>query len=61
VRIRVVAQAAESSVSERYVPVFLIGLVLPELGGDFIQLPTLFLVLLLLGLFLPYRKFFPRK
>ncbi len=44
-----------------YLPAFLIGLIVHELGGSFVQVPILFLIVSLLGLLLPYRKFFPRQ
>ena len=42
-------------------PLFLVMLTLHELRGPYVFMPILFLVLSLLGLLLPYRKFFPRK
>jgi hypothetical protein len=43
------------------VPVFMIGLLLHELEGDFVQMPAMLLVLSLAGLALPYRVFFPKQ
>lgn len=43
------------------VPGFMIGLLLHELQGGFVQMPAVFLVLSLLGLVLPYRSFFPKR
>ncbi|MFP5253351.1 MAG: hypothetical protein ACLGH4_06105 [Actinomycetes bacterium] len=43
------------------VPVFMGGLVVHELGGDFVQMPALLLAASLAGLLLPYRAFFPRR
>ncbi len=44
-----------------YLPAFLIGLAIHESGGAFLAMPILFLIVALLGLFLPYRRFFPAK
>lgn len=43
------------------VPMFMAGLLLHEIGGDFYQMPALFLVMSLAGLALPFRTFFPRR
>jgi hypothetical protein len=42
------------------VPGFMIGLLVHELQGDFVQMPAMFLILSLLGLLLSFRNFFPR-
>ena len=39
-------------------PAFMVGLLLHERQGDFIQMPAILLVLSVLGLTLPYRRFF---
>lgn len=44
-----------------YLPVFLVGLTFHELHGSYVFMPVVFLVLAILGLLLPFRKFFPRK
>lgn len=43
------------------VPGFMVGLLLHELKGEFVQMPALFLVLSLAGLILPVRTFFGRR
>ena len=43
------------------VPAFMVGLLLHELEGDFVQMPVILLVLSLLGLLVPYRRFFPGR
>lgn len=43
------------------VPVFMIGLLLHELEGDYVHMPAMLLVLSLAGLALPYRVFFPKQ
>ena len=44
-----------------YLPAFLTGLAIHEFGGGFLAMPVLLLIVSFLGLFLPYRKFFPAK
>lgn len=44
-----------------YVPIFMVALTLHELRGSYVFMPILFLALALLGLLLPFRKFFPKK
>src|SRR5574341_841282 len=39
-------------------PLFLVGLTLHELGGAYVSMPIIFLTIALLGLLLPFRKFF---
>lgn len=39
-------------------PAFMFGLFMHELEGDFVQMPAFLLVLSLLGLILPYKRFF---
>lgn len=41
------------------VPAFMVGLTLHELRGSFVQMPAVILVLSLLALVLPFRRFFP--
>lgn len=43
------------------VPASMVGLLIHELEGDFVQMPATLLALSLAGLLLPYRVFFPHR
>ena len=43
------------------VPAFMVGLLIHELEGGFVQMPATLLALSLAGLLLPYRVFFPHR